>query len=82
MSRLRHGIVGNATLFRGVVGPSFKIFLVDYKDNPISNAKCNIKFQNDRTIQIVSDSEGVLKVPGQLTGEFDVQLLEDNEKSS
>jgi hypothetical protein len=82
MSKLKHGIVGNATLFKGVVGPSFKVFLVNPADNPISHAKCQIKLQNDQTMRIASDSEGVLKISGQITGEFDIQLLELNEESS
>jgi uncharacterized GH25 family protein len=76
MSKLAEGIVGKATLFKGVVRTvPIEIVLVNEDGKPIANARCQITFANAQSIEVVSDSKGVIKFYRKALGKFEIKLL-------
>jgi hypothetical protein len=71
------GIVSKASVFKGIVRPSFiKVLLVDDAGKAVSNVKCEVTFaEGNQTIAIKSDTNGVLKF-SRKPEEFTIKLLE------
>ena len=83
MSTLAEGIVENADTFTGVVRSRLmRIILMDYDDEPISNTKFKVMFQDGQTISVTSDEKGVIKFIRKAEGEFEIELLEEDEASA
>jgi hypothetical protein len=83
MDTSAEGIVEKASTLTGVVrAQDFEINMVNEVDESVSNAKCKITFQNGQTLDVESDSQGVLKFVKKTSGEFQVKLLEDETSES
>jgi len=80
MSTSMEGIVEKAGTFTGVVRAlDFRIVLVNDADEPISNAKCKVMFQNGQEILVESSNKGILKFHRRAQGKLKVKLLESEE---
>lgn len=82
MSESAEGIVEKAATFTGTVRGPTHIILIDDTDKTIPNAKCKVTFQDGQTITVESDGDGVLKFIRKTRGEFDIELLEEEEDST
>ncbi len=79
MAKSAEGIVEKAATFTGIIRVEYiTILLVNKANEPIPNFKCKVEFQNGQTIQVKSDSDGILKFPKKAGGE--IKLSEEEEE--
>lgn len=77
------GIVENAATFTGMVRTRLiHIILMNDNDEVIPSAKCKITFQDGQTMSVESDDEGVIKFLRKAQGEFEIELLEEEEANT
>jgi hypothetical protein len=79
MASTAKGIVEKAKTFTGIVrSRAIRILLFDADDEPIPNAKCKVTFQDGQTMDVESDSEGVIEFIRKASGDFEIELLEED----
>ena len=72
-----------AKTYTGIVrSRAVRILLLDYNDEPVPNAKCKITFQDGQTMEVESDSEGVVEFSKKAEGEVEIELVERKDNST
>ena len=82
-SESAEGVVERAKTYTGLVrSRAVRILLLDYEDEPISNAQCKVTFEDGQTLEVESDSEGIIEFSKKAEGEVEIELVERKDNST
>jgi hypothetical protein len=78
MSTSAEGVAQEAMLFMGIarVREVLRVLLFDEGDEIFPDASCKVKFKDGSTIEVRSDSNGILEFPRKVQGEIEIEILQ------